>query len=178
MGVRGIARDLAAAGLGRLKPLLDGADAAYAPLAEALKALDDEAAMPPCATPIAITDDAGCPAFWGRTISGVTNGSSPDWMQRRLKAVGQRPISALVDITNYVMLAFGRPAHAYDLAKLTGAVVARRAKAGEQVTALNGKDYTLDPDMTVIADDNGVHDIAGIMGGEHSGCSDGTTDVL
>jgi phenylalanyl-tRNA synthetase beta chain len=125
------------------------------------------------------TDDAdGCPAFYGRVIKGVTNGASPDWMQARLRAAGQRPISALVDITNYVMLAFGRPAHAYDLAKLTGAVVARRAKAGEQVMALNDKVYSLTSEMTVIADDMGVHDIAGIMGGAHSGCSDATTDVL
>jgi phenylalanyl-tRNA synthetase beta chain len=99
-------------------------------------------------------------------------------MQARLKAAGQRPISALVDCTNYLMLACGRPAHAYDLAQLNGAVVARRAKDGETVTALNGKEYTLTSEMTVIADDSGVHDIAGIMGGEHSGCSDDTTDVL
>jgi phenylalanyl-tRNA synthetase beta chain len=99
-------------------------------------------------------------------------------MQRRLIAAGQRPISALVDVTNYLMLAFGRPAHAYDLAQLKGAVVARRARDGEQVLALNEKTYTLDSSMTVIADDSGVHDIAGIMGGEHSGVADGTTDVL
>src|SRR5690606_19872685 len=82
------------------------------------------------------------------------------------------------DITNYLMLGFGRPAHAYDLAKLSGAVVARRARAGEQVLALNEKTYTLDPSMTVIADDKGVHDIAGIMGGEDSGVSESTSDVL
>lgn len=180
MGVRGIARDLAAAGLGTLKPLLprDGSDAAYAPLADALAALADEAAMPPCAVPVAIEDAAGCPAFWGRTISGVTNGIAPLWMQRRLAAVGQRSISALVDITNFVMLDLGRPSHAYDCAQLTGTVSARRAQDGESVTALNGKDYALNSSMTVIADDAGVHDIAGIMGGEHSGCSDSTTDVL
>jgi phenylalanyl-tRNA synthetase beta chain len=180
MGVRGIARDLAAAGLGTLKPLLprDGADAAYAPLADALAALADEAAMPPCAVPVAIEDAAGCPAFWGRTISGVTNGSAPLWMQRRLAAVGQRSISALVDITNFVMLDLGRPSHAYDCAQLTGTVSARRAQDGESVTALNGKDYVLNSSMTVIADDAGVHDIAGIMGGEHSGCSESTSDVL
>ncbi|MGL4313694.1 MAG: phenylalanine--tRNA ligase subunit beta, partial [Sphingomonas sp.] len=125
------------------------------------------------------TDDPdGCPAFYGRVIKGVTNGASPAWMQARLKAAGQRPISALVDITNYVMLDHGRPSHAYDLAQLTGAVVARRALDGEMVTALNGKEYALTSAMTVIADDSGVHDIAGIMGGEHSGCSDTTTDVL
>src|SRR5690606_26303072 len=91
---------------------------------------------------------------------------------------GQRPISALVDVTNYLMLGFGRPAHAYDLAKLSGAVVARRARDGEQVLALNEKTYTLDSSMTVIADQSGVHDIAGIMGGEHSGVSEDTADVL
>jgi phenylalanyl-tRNA synthetase beta chain len=99
-------------------------------------------------------------------------------MQARLKSAGQKPISALVDITNYVMLDHGRPSHAYDLAQLTGAVVARKARDGETVTALNGKEYALSSAMTVIADDNGVHDIAGIMGGEHSGCSDTTRDVL
>jgi phenylalanyl-tRNA synthetase beta chain len=99
-------------------------------------------------------------------------------MQARLKAAGQRPISALVDCTNYLMLATGRPAHAYDLAKLTGAVTARRAVDGESAIALNGKTYALTSDMTVIADEQGVHDIAGIMGGEHSGCGDDTTDVL
>ena len=162
MGVRGIARDLSAAGLGTLKPL------AVAPVA----------GLFPCPTEIRTDDPEGCPAFYGRVIKGVTNGASPAWMQARLKSAGQRPISALVDITNYVMLDHGRPSHAYDLAKLTGAVVARRARDGETVTALNGKDYALTPAMTVIADDSGVHDIAGIMGGEHSGCSEPTTDVL
>ncbi len=162
MGVRGIARDLAAAGLGKLKPL-------------AVPTVSDSF---PCPTEIRTDDPDSCPAFFGRVIKGVTNGASPDWMQARLKAAGQRPISALVDITNYVMLDHGRPSHAYDLAKLTGAVVARRANDGETVTALNGKDFTLNADMTVIADNAGVHDIAGIMGGEHSGCADNTTDVL
>jgi phenylalanyl-tRNA synthetase beta chain len=162
MGVYGIARDLAAAGLGTLKPI------AAAPIAGQF------------ASPVEIRTEhpEGCPAFYGRTVIGVTNGASPDWMQARLKSAGQRPISALVDITNYVMLTYGRPAHAYDRAKLTGAVVARRARDGEGVTALNGKHYLLDHTMTVIADEAGVHDIAGIMGGEHSGCSESTRDVL
>ncbi|MXO52046.1 phenylalanine--tRNA ligase subunit beta [Erythrobacter gaetbuli] len=162
MGVYGIARDLAAAGVGTFKPI------------------EIPAIEPSFACPVEIrTDDPeGCPAFYGRTIRGVSNGSSPEWMQRRLIAAGQRPISAIVDITNYVMLAFGRPAHAYDLAKLTGPVVARRARNGEQVEALNEKTYTLDETMTVIADDAGVHDVAGIMGGEHSGVTEATTDVL
>jgi phenylalanyl-tRNA synthetase beta chain len=162
MGVRGIARDLAAAGLGTLKPLV----------------VETVTGTFPCPVEIRTDDPEGCPAFYGRVIRGVTNGASPDWMQARLKAAGQRPISALVDITNYVMLDHGRPSHAYDLAQLNGAVVARRAQNGETVTALNGKDYALTSEMTVIADDSGAHDIAGIMGGEHSGCSETTTDVL
>src|SRR5690606_12841664 len=93
-------------------------------------------------------------------------------------AIGQRSISALVDISNYVMFDLGRPSHIYDRAKLHGALAARRAKQGETVTALNGKDYTLTDTMTVIADEREVHDIAGIMGGEHAGCSETTTDVL
>ena len=162
MGVFGIARDLAAAGLGTLKPFVaPHVTGSY-----------------PCPVAIRTDDPQGCPAFYGRVIRGVTNGASPEWMQARLKSAGQRPISALVDITNYVMLAFGRPAHAYDCAKLQGAVVARRARAGEQCLALNGKAYALDETMTVIADDAGVHDIAGIMGGEHSGCGETTRDVL
>jgi phenylalanyl-tRNA synthetase beta chain len=162
MGVYGIARDLAAKGLGTLKP---------APEANVASTF-------PCPVAVRTDDPQGCPAFYGRVIKGVRNGPSPQWLQDFLQSAGQRPISALVDATNYVMLAYGRPAHAYDLAKLTGAVVARRAVEGEQVTALNGKTFTLDAEMTVIADEAGVHDIAGIMGGEHSGCEEGTTDVL
>jgi phenylalanyl-tRNA synthetase beta chain len=162
MGVYGIARDLAAAGLGTLEPIADVAIAAAFP----------------CPVEIRTEDREGCPAFYGRVIRGVRNGPSPQWLQDRLKSAGQRPISALVDATNYVMLSYGRPAHAYDLAKLTGAVVARRARDGESVVALNEKTYTLDSEMTVIADDAGVHDIAGIMGGEHSGCDEATTDIL
>src|SRR5690606_8461709 len=162
MGVYGIARDLAAAGSGTLKTF----------------AADPVAGSFDCPVEIRTDDPEGCPAFYGRVIRGVKNGAAPEWMQRRLIAAGQRPISALVDITNYLMLAFGRPAHAYALAKLSGAVVARRARDGEQVLALNEKTYTLDSSMTVIADDSGVHDIAGIMGREHSGVSEGPTDVL
>ena len=162
MGVHGIARDLAAAGLGTLKPLI----------------VPHVVGIGPSVVAIRIDDSKGCPAFYGRTISGVSNSAAPAWMVQRLKAVGQRSISALVDITNYVMLDLGRPSHAYDLAKLAGTVVARRATDGETVIALNGKAYALTPDMTVIADDAQVHDIAGIMGGEHSGVSDATTDIL
>ncbi|MEE4315645.1 MAG: phenylalanine--tRNA ligase subunit beta [Erythrobacter sp.] len=162
MGVYGIARDLAAKGLGTLKAIaMPGFSAAGA-----------------CPVEIRTDDPEGCPAFYGRVVTGVKNGPSPDWLQARLKSAGQRPISLLVDLTNYLMLGFGRPAHVYDLAKLQGAVVARRAKEGEQVLALNEKTYTLDSDMVVIADDVQVHDIAGIMGGEDSGVSETTTDVL
>jgi phenylalanyl-tRNA synthetase beta chain len=162
MGVRGIARDLAAAGIGTLKPL----------------AVPQIEGSFPCPVPIRIGDPDGCPAFFGRAVQRVKNGPSPDWMQRRLKAAGQRPISALVDITNYVMLEHGRPAHAYDIAKLSGGLTARPARSGEKVLALNEKEYTLEPFITVIADDKQVHDIGGIMGGEDSGVSADTTDVM
>jgi phenylalanyl-tRNA synthetase beta chain len=132
----------------------------------------------PCPVPIRIEDPDGCPAFFGRAIRGLKNGASPEWMQRRLKAAGQRPISALVDITNYVMIDLGRPSHAYDIAKLTGGLTARAAREGEKVLALNEKEYALEPFMTVIADDAQVHDIGGIMGGEDSGLSDATTNVM
>ncbi len=161
MGVRGIARDLAAAGMGTLTPLI------FDPIVT-------DGAGPSVRT----EDAAGCPAFFAQTVTGVTNGESPDWMRRSLLAIGQKPISALVDITNYLMIDLGRPLHVYDRAKLSGGLVARKAKDGEQIVALNGKTYTLDASMTVIADDTAVHDIGGIMGGEHSGVSADTTDVL
>ena len=162
MGGRGIARDLAAAGIGTLKPL----------------AVPQVEGSFPCPVPIRIEDPEGCPAFFGRAIKGLKNGASPDWMQRRLKAAGQRPISALVDITNYVMIDLARPSHAYDIGKLRGGLTARAAKAGEKVLALNEKEYALEPFMTVIADESQVHDIGGIMGGEDSGVSEATTDVM
>jgi len=175
MGVYGIARDLAAAGLGTLKPI-------------AAPGVVGEGA---CPVAIRVEDTVGCPAFYGRVIRGLRNGESPAWLQERLKAAGQRPISALVDLTNYLSLTYGRPAHVYDLAKLSGGqnarIFARRAVAGESLLALNGKDYALDGEMTVIADGvglDGVSDagavlgIGGVMGGEASGCSEGTTDVL
>lgn len=161
MGVRGIALDLVAAGLGTARPL------AYAPVEGA------------GAGPDVRTDDAeGCPAFYAQSVTGLTNGTAPEWMRRRLTAIGQRPISTLVDITNYVMFDLGRPLHVYDRAKLTGGLVARKAVAGEQVLALNGKTYTLAETMTVIADAGRVHDIGGIMGGEDSGVTPETTDVV
>ena len=162
LGVLGIARDLAAAGIGTLKTR------DIAPVAGSF----------PMPRPIRIEDAAGCPAFAARIVRGVSNGASPEWLQRRLRAVGLRPISALVDITNFLSIDSGRPLHVYDVAKLTGGLTARRARAGETVLALNGKTYALDDSMTVIADETQVHDIGGIMGGEHSGCSETTTDVL
>ena len=162
MGVHGIARDLAAAGVGVLRDVL-------VPVVEGAFA---------CPVAIATDDVEGCPAFLGRVVRGVRNGLSPEWMQRRLRGVGLRPISALVDMTNYISIGWGRPLHVYDLAKLSGGLTARRARDGETMAALNGRDYALDASMTVIADDARVHDIAGIMGGVHSGVSGATTDVL
>ena len=168
MGVRGIARDLAAAGLGTLKPL---SDVYKIDLSAPLEGNDP--------APNVRTDDAaGCPAFYAQSVSGVRNMDSPEWMRAKLKAIGQKPISALVDITNFLSIDLGRPLHVYDQDKLKGALVARKAVDGEQMVALNGKSYTLDASMTVIADDAMVHDIGGIMGGEHSGVSEGTVNVL
>ena len=168
MGVRGIARDLAAAGLGTLRPLHE---------VYRMDALAPVAGNDP-APDVATLDPEGCPAFYAQAISGVTNGAAPEWMRQKLKAIGQKPISLLVDITNFISIDLGRPLHVYDRAKLSGPLVARKAKDVEEVAALNGKTYTLDASMTVIADDNMVHDIGGIMGGEHSGVSETTTDVL
>ncbi|MEO9468023.1 phenylalanine--tRNA ligase subunit beta [Parasphingorhabdus sp.] len=161
MGVRGVARDLAAAGVGTLKALDTGT-------------IDRSGAGPDVST----NDPDGCPAFYGCTVNGVSNGSSPGWMQARLKSAGQKPINALVDITNYVMLDHGRPLHVYDVSKLSGGLVARKATDGEKLTALNDKEYVLDATMTVIADNNGAHDIGGIMGGAETGSEKSTTDVL
>ena len=161
MGVRGVARDLAAAGYGTLKAL-------------AVPVVAGEGDGPD----VRVEDATGCPAFYAQAVRGLTNGESPNWMRRRLNAIGQKPISTLVDITNYVMFDLGRPLHVYDMAKLDGGLVARAAMPGESVVALNGKSYTLDGGETVIADASAVHDIGGIMGGEHSGVSETTTDVL
>lgn len=168
MGVRGIARDLAAKGLGTLKPLAQ---------VYRRETLEPVAGTDP-APDVRTDDPQGCPAFYAQAVSGLTNGASPEWMRQMLTAIGQKPISVLVDITNFVSVDLGRPLHVYDRAKLNGALIARLAKEGDEVLALNGKSYTLDATMTVIADDVSVHDIGGIMGGEHSGVSDMTTDVL
>lgn len=160
--IYGVARDLAASGLGRLKT---------APV-EAIKGKGE--------TPVKVTIEAPelCPGFALRLVRGVKNGPSPKWLQQRLIAIGLRPISALVDITNYVTFDRGRPLHVFDARKVAGNLVVRRAKDGEKVMALDGREYTLTPDMCAIADDNGVESIAGVMGGEHSGCDENTTDVL
>jgi len=162
MGVHGIARDLAAAGLGILKPLTPPT------LSE----------THPCPVPVATTDPEGCPAFLARHVRGVQNGPSPQWLISLLTKAGLRPISALVDITNYFSIGHGRPLHVYDVAKLKGGLTARHATTGESLLALNGKTYTLTDSMTVIADEAHVHDIGGIMGGEESGVSEATTEVL
>ena len=165
-GVAGIARDLAAAGLGSLKT------PAPKPLAGAFD----------CPTRVHLdfspADRHLCPAFALRLVRGVTNRPSPEWMQKRLRAIGLRPISALVDITNYITFDRGRPLHVFDFAKVEGDLTVRRARPGESVLALDGKTYTLEESMVVIADANGVESIAGIMGGEHSGCDEATRDVL
>ncbi|MET4896822.1 phenylalanine--tRNA ligase subunit beta [Sphingomonadaceae bacterium jetA1] len=161
MGVHGIARDLAAAGLGTL-------------IAPTVPPVAGEGAGPD----VRIEDAEGCPAFYAQGVTGLTNGEAPEWMRQRLTAIGQKPISALVDITNYMTVDLGRPLHVYDKGKLSGGLVARKARDGETVAALNGRTYSLSEGMTVIADDAGVHDIGGIMGGEHSGVSEATTDVI
>ena len=164
-GVHGIARDLAAADMGKLK------DASIKPVKGAF----------PC--PVRVTLDFGatpslCPAFALRLVRGVKNGPSPDWLQRRLTTIGLRPINALVDITNFITYDGGRPLHVFDAAKVRGDLVVRRARAGETLLALDGKSYALDESICVIADEDGVESLAGIMGGEKTGCSAATTDVL
>ena len=164
-GVHGIARDLAAADMGKFKDL-------------AIKPVEGKF---PC--PVKVTLDFGatpplCPAFGLRLVRGVKNGPSPDWLQKRLIAIGLRPINALVDITNFITFDRGRPLHVFDAAKVRGNLTVRRARAGETLLALDGKTYTLDDTICVIADDEGVESLAGIMGGEKTGCAETTTDVL
>ncbi|MGC4024738.1 MAG: phenylalanine--tRNA ligase subunit beta [Mesorhizobium sp.] len=163
--IHGIARDLAASGLGTLKE-------------KPIAAIKGEGACP-----VKVTLDFGdtpslCPGFALRLVRGVKNGPSPKWLQQRLLAIGLRPINALVDITNYLTFDRGRPLHVFDAKKVAGNLTVRRAKDGEKVQALDQREYTLTPEMCVIADGNGIESIAGIMGGEHSGSDEGTTDVL
>ena len=165
LGVRGVARDLAARGLGQLKPL------------------EIEAVPGGFESPIRVEIDPalkekGCPLFAGRLIRGVSNGESPDWLKERLEAIGLRPISKLVDITNYFTYDLNRPLHVFDAAKVQGKLRIVPAAEGDEILALDGKTYALRPGQMVIKDANGPESIAGIMGGEHSGCTEATTDVF
>lgn len=166
LGVYGVARDLAAAGLGRLR---EG---------------DFPSVQGSFKSPVNVTLDFApgtenaCPVFAGRLIRGVKNGPSPKWLQDYLKAVGLRPINALVDITNFISLDRARPLHVYDAAKLTGNIHVRLGRKGESFVALDGKTYEMTPDYCVIADDKGVLGLGGIMGGEETGSSEATTDVF
>ncbi|WP_439111139.1 phenylalanine--tRNA ligase subunit beta [Lentibacter sp.] len=165
LGVRGIARDLAARGLGKLKPV-------DTPSIEG---------QFPCPVTVTIEDDAkedGCFVFAGRLIRGVKNGPSPEWLQKRLKAVGLRPISALVDITNFFTYDRNRPLHVFDAGKVSGNLRVHRAEAGATLVGLDEKEYTFSGGQVVISDDKGVESIAGIMGGLETGCTEETTDVF
>ncbi len=173
LGVHGIARDLAAAGLGKLIPLslreragvreLNPAPASPSPNPPP----KGEGFISP--TTVTIDDITACPMFAGCTIKGVKNGPSPDWMQQRLRAIGLRPISALVDITNYITFDLGRPLHVYDAMKLKGNIRVTSAKSGEKLTALDNKEYALDNGMIAIADDSGTLGLGGIIGGISTG---------
>ena len=163
LSVRGIARDLAAAGLGVLKPW------DVAPVATAYP------------SPLAwrIEDPRACTWVLGRAVRGVKNGPSPQWLQDRLTSIGLRPINALVDVTNFFTFAVGRPLHVFDVAKVAGPTLSMRmARPGEDLLALNGKTYQLTDEDGVIADANGVEALGGIIGGEHSGCDEGTTECF
>ena len=161
-GVHGIARDLAAADMGRFKD-------------PGIKPIKGEF---PCPVKVTVEDATLCPGFALRLVRGVKNGPSPGWLQKRLASIGLRPINALVDITNFMTYDRARPLHVFDAAKVKGNLTVRRARDGETLLALDGRTYTLDSDVCVIADDHGVESLAGIMGGEASGCSEATTDVL
>ncbi len=161
LGVYGIARDLAAAGLGTLKPLDVPAIDHGAESGMSIAIEEDEAAL-----------------FIGCVVKDVKNGQSPDWLKRRLESIGQKSISRLVDITNYLTFAYGRPAHLYDLSKLKGDLTMRYAKEGEKFKALDEKEYVLSSEDVVIADEAGIVALGGIIGGLESGVSDATTDIL
>jgi phenylalanyl-tRNA synthetase beta chain len=167
LGVRGIARDLAAAGVGKLKKEDEGfsGEGKFASPVKIVLKFDSDSAN-------------ACPIFAGRLIRGVKNGPSPAWLQQRLRAIGMRPINALVDVTNYITVDRCRPLHVYDADKLKGAIHARLGRKGERFAALDGKTYEVDQEMCVIADDNGVLGLGGIMGGEATGSSDETVNVF
>ncbi|WP_438750910.1 phenylalanine--tRNA ligase subunit beta [Pararhizobium sp. O133] len=163
--IHGIARDLAASGLGRLKAQPQPSFTVEGETTTKVK-LDLGA------------DTHLCPGFALRLVRGVKNGPSPKWMQQRLIAIGLRPINALVDVTNYMTFDQGRPLHVFDAGKVKGNLTVRRAVEGEKVLALDTREYTLSPANVVISDENGIESIGGIMGGEHSGCDENTVDVL
>src|SRR5437764_3886770 len=161
-GVHGIARDLSAADMGKFKD-------------PGIKPIKGEF---PCPVKVTVEDANLCPGFALRLVRGVKNGPSPKWLQQRLSSIGLRPINALVDITNFMTYDRARPLHVFDAAQVRGHLTVRRARDGETLPALDGRTYTLDPGMCVIADDHGVESLAGIMGGEASGCDANTSDVL
>ena len=161
-GVHGIARDLSAADMGKF-------------VDPAIKPVKGEF---PCLVQVSVEDASLCPGFALRLVRGVKNGPSPEWLQKRLTSIGLRPINALVDITNFMTYDRARPLHVFDAAKVHGNLTVRRARDGETLLALDGRTYTLDTGVCVIADDRGVESLAGIMGGEASGCDENTTDVL
>ena len=166
LGVRGIARDLAAAGIGTLKPLLiEPVEGKFESPIKVHLDLDDETM-------------SACPYFVGRYFRGVKNGPSPDWLQQKLLAIGLRPISALVDITNLLTMAYGRPLHVFDADKVHGDIHVRLSRKGEKILALDGKEYELDDEMTVIADEKDPEALGGVMGGELSGCTGETVNVF
>jgi len=165
LGVRGIARDLAARGLGVLKPM---------PIAPVAGEFDSRINV----TIDADTLENGCPVFMGRLIRGVKNGPSPEWLQQRLRAIGLRPISALVDITNFFTYDVNRPLHVFDASKVQGDLRVHFARGGESLMALDDKEYTLSEGMMAISDASGVQSIAGIMGGLATGCTGDTVDVF
>ena len=166
LGVRGIARDLAAAGIGKLKPL------------------EIEPQMASFQSPVNVHLDFDeenrylCPYFVGRYFRGIRNGDSPRWLQEKLYAIGLRPISSLVDITNLLTVAYGRPLHVFDADKLEGHIHVRLSNPDEKIVALDGKDYALDASMIVISDEKMAEGLAGVMGGERSGCTEKTTNVF
>ena len=164
LGIRGIARDLAAAGIGTMKPF------DVTPVKGTFKS--------PVQWKIASGAESGCPQVVGRMIRGIKNGPSPRWLQDWLTAIGLRPISALVDVTNFTTHDYARPLHVFDADKLAGDLTMRWAKDGESLEALNGKTYALDPSMMVIADAKAVHGIGGVMGGEHSSVTEATASVF
>lgn len=161
-GIYGIARDLAAAGLGTLKSLT-------------IPVISETAETP---VKVSIDDQNDCPLFVGRLVKGVKNGPSPDWLQKRLKSIGLRPISTLVDMTNFMTMAYGRPMHVYDADKLKGNIRVARGQSGDEFDALNDKSYKADETMITIRDDSGIIGLGGIVGGESTGCDENTTNVL